>query len=177
MQDWRQRRFLAGESIFGKTGGLTELGMSETLALAVENQFVVVDEGHAVGVGELLCARTNEIDVWTFFEDQTGGLNGVAKMLDTGHAASFHAVAVHEEGIELHAAIGGQKTATAGIEGGIVFEDSDGGFDSIESRAALRKNVVAGFKRIANTDFMGSLLIDRDGPGTAVNEKSGRVYS
>jgi hypothetical protein len=110
----------------------------------------------------------------TFLKNQASGLNGVAEVLDTGHAASFHAAAVHEESIELDAAIGGQKTATTGVKNGIIFEHGDGGFDSIESRAATRKNAIAGFKRIVHADFMGRLRVGGDGPCATMDEKSGR---
>jgi hypothetical protein len=133
-----QRGCGAGEGVVGETGGLAGLGLGEAFALAVENQLGVVDEGHAVGVGELLCASTDEIDVLALFQDQAGGLNGVAKMLDAGHAASFHAAAVHEKGVELNASVGSQEAATAGVEGGVVFEHGNGRFNSIESRTAGR---------------------------------------
>jgi len=107
--------------------------MGEALALAVENQLGVVDESHAVEVSELLSAWADEKDMRTFFEDQTGGLNGVAKTLDAGDTAGFHATAVHEKGIELNASVGSQEAAAAGVEGGIIFKDSDGGFNRVES--------------------------------------------
>jgi hypothetical protein len=128
-------------------------------------------------MSKLLGASADEIDVRTFFEDEAGGLNGVAKMLDTGHAASFHTAAVHEKSVELDPSVGGKKAATSGVEGGVVFEDGDGGFDSIESRSALRKNGIAGFKRVADTDLVGGCRVGWDGPCAAVNEKSGRGYS
>jgi hypothetical protein len=149
--------------------------MGEALTLAVEDQFGVVDEGHAVGVGELLGAGADEVDVRAFFEDQAGGLNGVAEALDTGHAASLHAAAVHEEGVELDAAVGGEKAAAAGVEGGVVFEDGDGGFDGIEGRAAAREDGIAGFKGVADTGFVSGSGVGGDGPCAAVDEESGSV--
>jgi hypothetical protein len=107
VEDGVREGFRAGEGVVGEAGGLAELGMDEALALAVENEFGVVDEGHAVGVGKVLCSFTDEVDVGTFFEDQTCSLDGIAQALDAGHAASLHASAVHEESVELDAAIGG----------------------------------------------------------------------
>jgi hypothetical protein len=126
----------AGEGVVGEAGGFAELGVGETFTLAVENEFGVRDEGHAVGVGEVLGSLTDEIDVWTFFKDQASGLNGIAQALDTGYAAGLHASAVHEESVELDAAVGGEKAAASGIKGGVVFEDGDGGFDGIERGCA-----------------------------------------
>ena len=166
---------LAGEGVVGESGGLAGLGVGETLALAVENQLGVVDEGHAVGVGKLLGAGADEVNVGALFEDQAGGLDGVAEALDAGHAAGFHAAAVHEQGVELDAAVGGEKAAAAGVEGGVVFEDGDGGFDGIEGRAAEGKDGVAGFKGAADTGLVGGCIGGGDGPCAAVDEKSGDV--
>jgi hypothetical protein len=155
VEDWVQRGVLAGECVVAEAGGFAELGVGEAFALAVEDQFGIVDEGHAVGVGKLLRAGADEVDVRALFEDEAGGLDGVAEAFDTGHAASLHAAAVHEEGVELDAAVGGEKAAAAGVEGGVVFEDGDGCFDGIEGRAAAREDGIAGFKGVADTGFVG----------------------
>ena len=166
---------VAGEGVVGEACGLTGLGICEPFALTVEDQLGVIDEGDAVGVGEGFSAGADEIDVRAFFEDDAGGVDGVAEALDTGDAASLHAAAVHEEGVELNAAVGGEEAAATGIEGGVVFKDGDSGFDGIESRATAREEVVAGFKCAADTGLVGGCLAGRDGPGTAVDEKSGSV--
>jgi hypothetical protein len=110
VEDMNGNFFRAGEGFVFQTGGFTSLGKGEAFALAVEHQFGVVDEGHAVGVGELLSAFSDEVDVRAFFQDQAGGLDGIAEALDTGHAAGLHAAAVHEQGVELDAAIGGEES-------------------------------------------------------------------
>jgi hypothetical protein len=166
-----------GEGVVAEAGGLAELGMCEALALAIEDEFGIVDEGHAVGAGKLLGAFADEVDVGALFEDQTGGLNGVAKTLDAGHAAGLHASAVHEERVELHAAIGGEKAAAAGVEGGVVFEDSDRGFDGIEGGCSAREKSVAGFKSAADASLMSGSGFVGDGPCATVNEESGRMGS
>jgi hypothetical protein len=127
---------VAGEGFVGQASGLTGLGMGEALAFAVEDEFGVLDEGHAVGPGELLGAIADEVDVGALLKDQAGGLDGVAEMLDAGHTASLHAASVHEQGVHLDAAIGGKETAAAGIEGGIVFKDGDSGFNGIDGGTA-----------------------------------------
>ena len=40
--------------------------------------------------------------------------------------------AVHEQGVELHAAVAGEEAAASGVEGVVVFEDGDGGLDRID---------------------------------------------
>jgi hypothetical protein len=166
---------LAGEGIVAESGCLAEFGMGEALALAVEHEFGVVDEGHAVGEGKLLGSGADEVDVRALFEDQASGLNGVAESLDAGYAAGLHAAAVHEKGVELNAAVGGEKAAAAGVEGGVVFEYSDGGFDGIEGRATAREDGVAGLERVADTGLVGLSGVGGDGPCATVDEKSGSV--
>jgi hypothetical protein len=99
MQEGNQRGVDAGEGVVSETGGLAALGNDEALALAVEDEFGVVDEGHAVGLGKLLCAVADKVDMMALFEDQAGSLNGIAEALDAGYAASLHAAAVHEESV------------------------------------------------------------------------------
>ena len=100
--------------------------------------------------GELLCAFCDEVDVRGLLEDEAGGLDGVAEALDTGDAAGFHAVAVHEEGVELDAAVGGEEAAATGVEGGVVFKDGDGGFNGVEGGTAAGEDAVAGFEGVAD---------------------------
>jgi hypothetical protein len=128
-----------------------------------------------VRLGKLLGSGTDEIDVLAVFEDEAGGLNGIAEALDAGYAASFHAAAVHEEGVELDTPVGGEKAATAGVEGGVIFEDGDGGFDRIDGRSAAGKNGIAGLKGVADTGLMSGSHVGRDGPRTSVDEQSGSV--
>jgi len=128
-----------------------------------------------VGLGKLFGSGSNEIDVLAVFENEAGGLNGVAKVLDASHAASFHAATVHKEGVELDAAVGGKKTASAGVEGGVIFENGDGSFNRINGRSAAGKNGIAGFKRVANTGLVGRSCVGGNGPRASVNEQSGNV--
>ena len=166
---------VAREGFVGQAGGLAGLGMGEALAFAVENQFSVVDKGHAVRLGELLGTVADEVDVGALFEDKPRGLNGVAEMLNTGNAASLHATPIHEKRIQLHTAIGGKEAAATGIEGGIVFKDGDRGFNSIEGGSSAGEKGVAGFKGIANAGFVSGCGVGGNGPCAAVNEKSGNV--
>jgi hypothetical protein len=126
-------------------------------------------------VGKLLSAGAYKVNVGALFEDEAGGLDGIAEALDAGHAASFHAAAVHEESIELDAPVGGEKAAASGVEGGIVFENANGCLDGIQCRPAERKNGVAGFKRVANAGLVGGCRFWGDGPGATVDQKNGSV--
>jgi len=121
MEDVAGDGFRAGEGLVAEAGGLTGLGVGEARDFAGEDQLAVVDEGHAVSGGEAFRAFTDEVDVGRLLEDEAGGLDGIAEALDAGDAAGFHAAAVHEEGVELDAAVGGEEAAAAGVEGGVVF--------------------------------------------------------
>jgi len=167
--------FGSGKGFVSEAGGLAGLGVGEALDFAGQDELGVVDEGHAVSGGEALRAISDKIDVLAFFEDEAGGLDGVAEALDAGHAAGFHAATVHEEGIELDTAVGGEEAAAAGVEGGVVFKDGDGGLDGVDGGAAEGEDGIAGFKGGADAGFMGGCGVGGDGPGAAVNEESGVV--
>jgi hypothetical protein len=177
VEDGMWERFGAGEGVVAEAGGFALPGLDEAFALAVEDQLGVVDEGHAVGLGKLLGAVSDEVDVLALLEDQAGGLNGIAESLDTGNTASLHAAAVHEESVELDTAIGGEKAATASVEGGVVFKYSDGGFDSIEGGCAAREQSIAGFKGYADTGLVSGSCVGGDGPCATVNDESGGMES
>ena len=123
--------------------------------------------------GEVLRAGADEVDMGTFFEDQAGGVDGIAEALDTGYAAGFHAAAVHEQGVELDAAIGGEEAAAAGVEGGVVFKDGDGGFNGVKGGSAAREDGDAGLQSVAHTGFVGGCGVGGDGPCAAVDEQDG----
>jgi hypothetical protein len=149
--------------------------MGKTFTLAVQNQIGIVDEGHSVRCGELLCALADEVDVGTLFQDQAGGLDGVSEAFDASHTASFHAATIHEQGIQLNSSIEGEKAAAAGVEGGIVFKDGDGGFNGVESGAAEGEDVIASFESVANTRFVSGRGLSGNSPCAAVDEEDGRV--
>jgi hypothetical protein len=128
-----------------------------------------------VVVGKLLGADADEVDMLALFQDEAGGLNGVAKALDTGHATGSHAAAVHEEGVKLNAAVRGEEAALSGVECGVVFEDCDGCFDGVEGRASAGEDGLAGLKGGANACFMGGSRIGWNGPCATMNEESGSV--
>ncbi len=165
----------AGESSVDEAGSVAGLCPSEALAFAIENELVVVDEGHAVSVCEALRALPHKVDMGRFLQDEARGVDGIAQAFDTGDAADFHAAAVHEERVELDAAVGGEEATSTGVEGGIVFEDGDGGFDSIDGSASAGEDFVADFEGVAHAGFVVGGSFGRDGPGSAMNEEGGIV--
>lgn len=165
----------AGEGGVIESGGLAGFGVGEAFAFAIEYEFRVVNERHAVGVGELFSAGADEVDMLAFLKDESGGLDGVTEMLDTGDAAGAHAAAVHEEGVKLNAPVGGEEAATAGVEGGVVFKDGDGGFNGVKGGGAAGEEVVSGLKGSTDASLVGLGGIGGDGPSATVDEEDGGV--
>src|SRR5271170_2365149 len=128
----------------------------------------------------LLCeffrALADEVDVRTLIENEARGLNGIAQALDAGHASGAHGASVHEQGVELHAAIAGEEAAASGIEGVVVFEDGNGGLDCVYSRCTFVELCVSGTESVGDAALMRFDHVVRDGPGSAVNQKYGCVW-
>ena len=164
---------VSGEGGIGEASGFAGFGVGETLTFAVEDEFRVVDELHAVGGGELLRARTDEVDMRTLLKDETRGVDRIAKPLDAGNTTGFHAAAVHQESVELNAAVGGEEAAAAGVEGRIVFEDGNRGFDGVDGSAAAGKHLVADFEGATYAGFVGGGRVGGNGPGSSMNEQGG----
>jgi hypothetical protein len=149
--------------------------MGKPRALAVEHEIAVVNEFHAVGGSECFGAGSDEVDMGALFENEAGGENGILDALDTGHATGFHATAVHEEGIELNASVGGKKTASSCVESGVILENDNGRLNSIESGASPGQDRVPGFKSAADAGFVGERVRGGNGPGATVNDENGSV--
>lgn len=130
----------------------------EAVAFAVEHEVPVVNESHTVRSGEFFRAIADEIDMRTLFKHQPGSEDGIANSLDASHAAGFHAAAVHEERVELNAAVGGEEASPAGVERGIIFEEDNGGLYGIEGGASTSEDFEAGLERGANPGFVGGRL-------------------
>jgi hypothetical protein len=165
--------FEAGEGVVGEACSVAMLSKGESVALPIEDELTVFDEGHAVGGGEALRAFTDKVDVWRLLKDEAGGADRVAQALDTGDAAGLHAAAVHEERVELDATVGGEKAAASGVEGGVIFEDGDSGLDGVDGRSAAREDGVARFEGAADAGLVGLGCVGGDGPCAAVNEEDG----
>ena len=162
---------LAGEGFVGEAGGLAGLRVGEAAAFAIEDQCAVVDEGESMRSGERFGAGADEVNVGRLFEDEAGGLNGIVQAFDAGDSAGFHAPTIHEEGVELDAAVGGEEAAKPGIEGGVIFKDDDRGFDGVERGASAGEDVVAGFEGTENPGLVSGSVGFRNGPCSAMDEQ------
>jgi len=165
---------VAGEGVVGEACGGAGFCLAEAFAFAIEDQFAVIDEFHAVGLGEEFGSFSHEVDMRALFEDEARSVDGIAEALDAGDTAGLHATSVHEEGVELDAAVGGEEAAATGVEGGIVFEDGDGGFDGVDGCAATGEDLVADFESVTNAGLVRLSCVGGDGPGSAMDEQ-GRI--
>jgi hypothetical protein len=164
------------EGLVGEAGCLPRLCASEALPFAIEDQLAVLDKGNAVGSREFFCSGTDEVDVGTLFENDSRGFDWIAEALDAGHAAGLHTAAIHEQRVELHAAIGGEEAAEARVEGGIVFKHDDGGFDCIKGGSAPRKDGITGHKSVADAGFVCGPVSLRNRPCAAVDKQDRRMF-
>ena len=123
--------------------------------------------------GETLRSGADEVDVGALVEDEAGGLDGVLEALDAGDAAGAEVFAVHQQGVELDAAVAGEEGAAAGVEGVVVFHDGDGGFDGVDGGAAALERGPAGGEGVGDAALVGGDGVVGHGPGAAVDEEDG----
>jgi len=146
----------AAEPGFAFGGGYKILGIAET---------------DAVRGGEVLRPFGDEHHVRTFFEDGAGGLDGIFDASQARDGAGAKRVGIHDDGVAFDVAVKRQMGAESGVEGRIVFENGDGGFDGVERVAAVIENFPAGLKSAKTAGFAGVNGIIGDVPGAAVNNQ------
>ena len=142
-------------------------------AFTVYDELAVIDERHAVRIGEGLSAGTDEVDVGALLKDQTGGADGIAEALDAGNAACAESGTFHEQGVELDAAFAGKEGTPTGVEGVVVFEDGYSSFNRINGGGAASEERGASLEGGEDACFVGGTERVRDGPGAAVDEQNG----
>jgi hypothetical protein len=164
---------MTGEGAVGGAGLFAGLGFGEAAAFAVDDELGIIDEGHALRLGEGFCSRADEVDVGTFVEDEACGLDGVADALDAGDGAGAEGGPIHDEGVELNAAVAGEEGTAAGVEGGIIFKRGDGGLDGVECGAAAFEDAPAFLEGVEDALFVGLEKVGGDIPCAAVDEENG----
>src|SRR5579883_104163 len=120
---------------------------------------------------ELFCALSNKINMRTSIKHQPRRMNRIAQTLDACDASGAQRASVHQQCIQFHAPIAGEKTAASGIEGVIVFENGYGSLNGIHCRCAFRKQGVSGMESIGNAALMRRDHIVGNGPGAPVNQE------
>ena len=170
-----ERRFgsRAGE---GLVDAACEFGLLEGVEaglFAGDDEVHVLAELHAVLAGEALGSGAHEVDVRAFVEDEAGSADGVTEAFDAGDAAGAKIGAVHEEGVELDAAIAGEEAAATGVEGVVIFHDDDGGFDSGDGGATGLEDSVSGGEGVGDTVLVGGDRVVGHGPCSAMDDEGG----
>ena len=166
----------ATEGIVCKPGGFPLFRLSQSLPLAVEDEFGVFDEWHALRAGELFSSCTDKIYVRTIFEHEARGLDWIAQALNACNATGLHAATVHQKSVELNAAVSGEKASPSRIEGRVVFHHGDSGFNCIDRCPTPRQNSIAGFESFAHTRFVRLSGIVWNGPCATVNDQDRLTY-
>ncbi len=92
------------------------------------------------GSGELVGAGGDEHDVRALEHDGAGELDGVAGGGDAGDGSGLEGGAVHDGGVELVFAVGGEDGSAAGVEERVVFEDGEGDADGVDGGAVPVEN-------------------------------------
>jgi hypothetical protein len=161
----------SAEGDVGEASGEAGFRLFETDTLAVENELRIGDQRHAVAGGKGFCPSAYEVNVGTFIEDESRSLDGVAEVFDASYTTSAEGGAIHEQGIELNCTLGGEEAAAAGIEGGVIFEDGDGGFDGVGGRASPIEDGVAGFEGLGYTGLVILRHFRGNCPGSAVDDE------
>jgi hypothetical protein len=108
-----------------------------------------------------------------FFQDETRQRHRVAYGRDAGDGAVREPVALHDGGVHLNRAIGGEGGAAPGVESRVVLERAHGGLDRRHRSASPVENGPARREGVAYT--RAQLLVAELGirAGAAVNQQSG----
>ena len=165
------RRMVSGEGFVGQAGRLSGLRVGKPFAFTFQNELTIRDEGHAMRGCEGLRSLSNDVDMGTLFKNEASGLNGISQVFDAGDTAGLHAASIHQEGVELHATIGGKEATAACVEGGIIFEYCDGGLDGIKGRTVLSQDVEASAESAADSVEMSRCVGGGNGPSSTVNQQ------
>ena len=164
---------VAAEGGVRAPGGFLALEGHKAVALAGDDEFGVVDEAHAMLISEAFSSRANEIDVWAFVENQTCGLNGILQALHAGDPTRAEVFTIHQQGVELHATVAGEKGAATGVEGIVVFHHCDGSFDGIDGGPATLERGPARSQCVGDAPLMRRNGVVGHGPCTAMDQKDG----
>ncbi len=90
-----------------------------------------VDLLEADAGGELVGTGAAEHHELRLLHDGFGEGDGILGPRDAGDGSGFHGLAVHDGGVELVLAVGGEDGAFAGVEERIVLEHVEAGFDGV----------------------------------------------
>jgi hypothetical protein len=95
------------------------------------DEYFWIAESEPGGLGEALGSLRKEHHVRAGFPNFAGEADGIFEALETRGGSGAESGAVHDDGVAFDLAIEIEMGAEAGVEGGIVLEDDDGGFDGV----------------------------------------------
>jgi len=140
-------------------------------AFGGRDEFFGIAERNTLTKRKLFRTLGDEHHVRTFFQDGARGLNGIFDATKTGDGTRAKRGSVHDNGVAFDIAIEIEMRAVARVEHGIVFEHGDGGFDGVESVAAVAEYGIARVKRAKAAGVAGFDGVVWDVPGTAVDDE------
>jgi hypothetical protein len=143
--------------------------LAQAVDLAGDDQVFVFAKRNAVLGGEFLRAFSDEVNVRTLTQNLAGGADGIAQMLDASYASGAERGAIHDERVELDAAVAVEEAAPSGVESLVIFHDHDGFLDRIEGRAATLEHAPSSSQRVVHSADVGLDHVIGHGPSSAVN--------
>ena len=167
--DSADRAGFMADVMFGSVGILATTGPGK--ALAIDDQLGGIAERNSIFGSKLFGASVHEHHVRGFFLHGAGQANGIANALDGGDSTRFQGRAIHEDGVKLDAAIASEMRAIAGVERGVVFEEGDGGFDSVGSGPAGSEDAPAFFESAGDASATVFDGFSGNVPGATMNDE------
>jgi hypothetical protein len=130
-----------------------------------------IAERDTVLAGEVFGAFGDEHHVGTLFENGARGANRILDPAQAGDGTCAKRGGVHNDGVAFDVAIEREMRAVAGVEGGIIFENDDSGFNGVEGVAAVLENGPAGVESAEAACSAGVNGIVGNVPGAAMNNQ------
>src|SRR5947209_5059419 len=152
---------------------ICQLGLvrAQAFHLARNDEIFILAEHNAAFGGKLLRALSDEVDMRAFAQDLARSAHRVAQVLDASHTTGAKRGTIHDQGVELHAAIAVEEAAASGIEGLVVFHDDDSFFDGIEGGAAALEHPPSRGDGIIDTADSGLNHVIWHGPRSSLYDQ------
>jgi hypothetical protein len=133
------------------------------------------------GVGRVaLGPGRDEQHVRRLLHDRTGERHRVAYARHARAGSGLAGGAVHDGGVHLHAAVGGEHRTAAGVEERAFLERADGRLNGVERRSSGREQLVAREEPVAQGAMVRGLVVDLSAArvaGASVYEQDGSDFA
>jgi len=141
--------------------------------LGGRNELFGIAEGDVMLHSEALGACGDEHHVRRVLEDGAGNTNGILDVAQSRDGTGAKRGRVHDDRVAFDLAVKIQVGTITGVEDGIIFEDDDGGFDGVESVAAVDQHAPTSAKSAEAAGIAGFNGFIGNVPGTAVDNERG----